>query len=110
LILCFLVIAQSFAQEEPRSLRLGINYAIGKQQIFPYNSPDYSYNIDGYKIQINYPVRRSGAFSYELQLEPGIYSAKHQLLNEFFVQPKDGSDFLEQREIFTGEKTITEYI
>ena len=45
-----------------------------------------------------------------MQLEPGIFSAKHQLLNEFFVQPKDGADYLEQREIFTKEKTITEYI
>lgn len=101
---------KSLAQENSRSLRLGINYAIGKQEIFPYNSPDYSYNINGYKVQINYPFRKSGVFSYELQIEPGIYSAKHQLLNEFFVQPEDGPDYLEQREIFTKEKVITEYV
>jgi hypothetical protein len=39
-----------------------------------------------------------------------MYSARHKLLNEYYVQPKDGTDYLEQREIFTKEKTITEYV
>ncbi len=110
LILLILRTRNSFAQENTRSLRLGINYVVGKQQIFPYNSPDYIYNIKGYKIQFTYPLKNPGVVSFELQLEPGIFSARHQLLNEFFVQPEDGADFLEQREIFTKEKTITEYV
>jgi hypothetical protein len=59
---------------------------------------------------LNYPVGKSRVIGYELQLEPGIYKARHQLLNEYYVQPKDGADYLEQREIFSREKIITEYV
>lgn len=103
------MISQLYAQDESRLLRFGVNYGIGKQQLFPFNSLDYSYNINGYKVLINFPVNKSKVFSYELQLEPGIYSARHQLLNEYYVQPKEGPDYLEQRERFTKEITITEY-
>ena len=104
-----LLVSQSFAQEENRPIRLGINYGIGTQQIFPYYNTNYNYDIKGVKAQINYPLRKTRVISYELQLEPGIYFAKHQLLNESFVQPRDGVDYLAQREIFIKEKIITEY-
>jgi hypothetical protein len=100
---------QLLAQEQSRSIRIGLDYGTGKQPFFPFSSPDYNYRVNGYKILINYPLKRSKRFAYELQIEPGIYSAKHQLLNEYFVQPKDGADYLEKREIFMREKTIMEY-
>ena len=31
------------------------------------------------------------------------------MLNEYYVQPEDGDDYLLQREIYTQEKTIMEY-
>jgi hypothetical protein len=107
-VISILLTSQSFAQEKTRSVRLGFNYGIGKQQFFPFNSSDYSYNVRGYKIMINYPIKKA-RISYELQLEPAVYSAKHQLLNEYYVQPKEGADYLQQRERFTKEKTISEY-
>jgi hypothetical protein len=97
------------AQEEGKSFRIGVNYSIGKQPFFPFSSADYSYKVNGYKFLINYPLKKAKRISYELQIEPGIYFAKHKLLNEYFIQPKDGADYLELREIFTKEKTITEY-
>src|SRR5665648_737109 len=100
LALNILLISQSYAQEESRLIRLGISYGIGQQQLFPFNSHDYSYNVKGYKFLINYPGKQSGVFSYELQLEPGIYFAKHQLLNEYYIQPKEGADYLEQRDLY----------
>ena len=96
----------SYAQDNQQRIKFGLSYGIGTQQIFPYNSRDYIYNVSGYRIQVNRTIKIRGAFTFELQFEPGIYIAKHRLLNEFFVQPKD----LEQREIFTREKTITEYV
>jgi hypothetical protein len=105
-----LVTLQLNAQDESKSLRIGVNYSIGKQPFFPFNSPDYTYKVSGYKLLINYPIKKTKSFSYELQIEPGIYSAKHKLLNEFFIQPKDGTDYLALREIFAKEKTITEYV
>lgn len=109
LVFNILVSLQLKAQEESKSLRLGIDYSMGKQPFFPFSSRDYSYKVNSYKVLINYFLRKTKRFSYELQIEPGIYFAKHQLLNEYFIQPKDGADYLELREIFTKEKTITEY-
>lgn len=110
LLINILLSLQLFAQEESKSLRIGLNYGIGKQPFFPFSSPDYKYDLNGYKFMINYPLKKSKKFSYELQVEPGIYSARHQLLNEYFIQPKAGTDYLELREIFTKRKTITEYV
>jgi Lipid A 3-O-deacylase (PagL) len=110
LVIHFIFILFAYSQEVPRNLRLGFNYEIGNQQFFPFDSPDYSYKVNGYKLFINYPLKNSGKFRYELQLEPGIYSSQHKLLNEFYVQPKEGSDYLEQREIFTKDKSISEYV
>ncbi len=110
LIITILLISQTNAQDQQSTLRIGINYGIGKQQIFPYNSPNYRYDVKHYNVLVNFSIRKSKVFSYELQFEPGIYSAKHQLLEETFMQPKDGADYLEKRKIFTKEKTITEYV
>jgi hypothetical protein len=104
-----LVILKINGQEVTHSIRTGISFGTGKQPFFPFTSPDYSYKVNGYKVLINYHLKTVKRISYELQIEPGIYSARHQLLNEYFIQPKDGPDYLEQREIFKKEKTITEY-
>jgi hypothetical protein len=101
-------LSQATAQDTARIIRLGFTYAIGSQQCFPYNDPDYNYSFNGYKLLINYPLK-TGVFSYELQLEPSVYVASHQLLNEYYIQPEDGDDYLLQREIYTREKTIMEY-
>lgn len=108
-IIGFLICSQSFAQGESRALRFGIGYGVGKQQIFPYNNSDYSHNVHGYKALINYPVKKTGRFTYELQVEPGIYVARHRLLNKFFIQPDKGANYLELRDLFSQERTITEY-
>jgi hypothetical protein len=110
LVIYFLVVSNSYAQEKNRLFRLGVNYGIGKQEIFPFDSPDYSYSVNSYKVLINYPIKKSGVLSYELQLEPGIYLAKHRLLNEYFIQPDQGADYIERRELLKKEKTITEYV
>ena len=109
LVVNILMISQLYGNEEVRELRVGMTYGIGKQQLFPFNSPDYKYNVNGFQGLMNYPLKRKGVFSYELQFEPGIFSARHQLLNEFYIQPNRGTDYLEQRVILTKEKTITEY-
>jgi len=100
----------SFSQEKNRSFRTGVMYTIGTQQAIPFNSKDYTYDVRGYKAVINRQLWQKGIFSYELQFEPGIYKASHQLLNEYFVQPDYGPDYMELREIYTQEKRIMEYV
>jgi hypothetical protein len=108
LLIFFLSASQTFAQDTTRLIRLGFTYSRGSQQCFPYNDPDYNYSFNGYKLLFNYPLK-TGVFCYELQLEPSIYKASHQLLNEYYIQPEAGDDYLLQREIYTQEKTIMEY-
>lgn len=86
-----------------------MNLSLGKQHFFPYNSTDYIYNPTGYKFLINRPLR-TGKLNLEIQFEPSLYRAKHQLLNEGFVQPDYGPDYLLKRVIYMKPKIITEYV
>jgi hypothetical protein len=101
--------SQSYGQGERRSKKIGLDYGIGTQQIFPFNDPDYALYLRGYKGLVNFTLREPGKFSYELQFEPGIYLATHKLLNASFITPEFGPDYLQQREIFTKETSIKEY-
>lgn len=98
----------SYGQEVGKKQRIGFSVCAGSQQIFPYNNPDYMYNVKGIKGVLNRQLKNKNYFTIELQIEPGLYIARHKLLNEFFLQPKDGADYLEQRIRFTTERTITE--
>ncbi len=98
------------AQKRDKSRHAGIMYTTGTQQAFPFNSADYTYDIRGIKAVMNLEAARSGMFSFEVQAEPGVNRATHQLLNEYFVQPDFGPDYLDKREEYTKEKTITEYV
>jgi hypothetical protein len=98
----------SYGQETGKKQRIGFSVCAGSQQIFPYNSPDYTHNFKGIKGVLNRQLKNKNHLTIELQIEPGLYIARHQLLNEFFLQPKDGADYLEQRIRFTTERTITE--
>ena len=110
IVFCVLSFSSASSAEGKRPIRIGFGFGTGKQPFFPFSSPDYSYKVQGYKILLNYRIKESGTFCYELQAEPGIYFADHRLLNEFFIQPKAGTDYLELRKRFMAEKRITEYV
>ena len=103
---------QGRAQQEENfrgPLSLGIAYGSGSQQTFPFNSANYNYEYKSFRILFNYRVLEFANWKLEITVEPGLYSAQHQLLNEYYVQPKHGSNYLELRESLVMEKTITEY-
>ncbi len=111
ILLCFFVKmnAQNELQKHGK-LKLGFNFGFGTQESFPFNSKDYSYDVQFYKIQINYLLKQRTKWNFELHIEPGYYLAKHQLLNKYYVRPDWGDDYLEKREEFTKEKNINEYV
>ena len=92
-----------------QKLWLGLNYGQASRNTFIYESSDYSYRSQFLKLQLNYLLLMKKKFSYELHLEPGIYFSEHQLLNQWFIQPKSGGDYLEQRNRFTQERKFNEY-
>lgn len=114
IILFFFVIfgLSSFAQETrilDKKFWLGINYGLASRNSFIYKSPDYLYRNRFLKVQANYLLFTKNRFGYELHIEPSIYFCEHQLLNESFIQPKAGEDYLEQRDKFTQRREFTEY-
>jgi len=103
------VSAQDTTQKNEK-VRLGFNYGFGTQQSYPFNSKDYTYDVEFYKIQVNYLISKKRKWSFEINVEPSIYINEHQLLNKYYVQPNDGDDYLEKREEFTQLKQLNEYV
>jgi len=104
------VLSQKVSQKEHKELRLGFNYGQAKQETFPFDSPDYQYNSQFYKLQINFKLADKRKWRFELNLEPAYYLVTHKLLNKYYVRPDYGEDYLEKREEFTKEKNINEYV
>lgn len=109
LVAILLVPARAQALDDPWAWRVGIGYGRATQQAFPLNDRDYRYETRGYKLFVNRRLMEGGAFGLELQLGPSIYAARHRLVNPYYVQPKDGPDYLAQRARFTREQAIREY-
>jgi hypothetical protein len=108
IIISLFIVSVSHAQETSRDIRFGFGFLIGKQNIFPFNDLNYSHSQRGYRLQFNFPLR-TGKLSFELQFEPSVYIAEHQLLNPYFIQPSDAPDYLHQREYYTQHRTITDF-
>jgi len=97
-------------QFKSHRIRLGYNTGFGTQESFPFNSPDYSYDVQFYKFQFNYLTSQRPKWSFEINLEPSYYRVEHQLLNKYYVRPEEYDDYIEKREEFTKLKTINEYV
>ncbi len=96
--------------QEANKIRLGFNSGFGTQESFPFDSNDYTYDVQFYKLQFNYLVIQRTKWNFEVNIEPSYYLAEHQLLNKFYVRPDQGDDYLEKREEFTTKKNINEYV
>jgi hypothetical protein len=102
-------VARAQALDDPGAWRVGLGSGRATQQAFPLNDRDYRYQATGYKLFFNRPLLEGGAFGLELQLGPSIHAARHRLVNPYYVQPKEGPDYLAQRARFTQERAIREY-
>ncbi len=99
----------SFSQDNNSKFKIGFNYGFGETNKFPFSTDDYTYDIQFYKIQLNYLWFEKGKFDFEINIEPSYYRSEHQLLNKYFVTPDD-PDYEEKREEFTQLKTMNEYV
>ncbi len=106
--ICSLFLSLQFIKAQERKIYLGLNYGRATQNSFPLNDPDYSYDNQYLKVQINYPLTFKENFNFELLIEPSVYFANHQLLNEQFVLPTT-ENYLELREKFTKRRAFEEY-
>ena len=112
-ILVLLCLALSFplsAQENANRIRIGMNYGQGSQEFLPIKNKSYAYDTEFYKLQLNYLLFTKRKWSFELNVEPGIYKTEHQLLNEKYIQPGSFEDVEELRELYTTLRNFEEYV
>ena len=106
LLYCFLMnFCLIFSQEMKQNIAFGIGYGIGNE----IKNSDYTYTNRYLKGQFYYTFKTTKNFRLELLLQPEINFATHQLLNLYFVTPKE-PDFEAKREVYTKLKNIREYI
>ena len=113
LIIAMCLVSYVKAQEDSESknkMKIGFNFGYGRQESFPFNSNNYSYDLRFYKIQLNYSLIDKRRWVFEINVEPSFYNNEHQLLNEFYVQPNFGDDFIEQRIEYVKKKQLNEYV
>lgn len=89
--------------------RVGVNVGTASHRHFPFEKGDYAYANHSIKFQYNRHWIQKRKLSYEILIEPSIYFANHQLLNQNYIQPGRGPDYLEQRERFIQPRSFTEY-
>ena len=91
-------------------LSVSLRYGMGSQQAFPFGSPNYEYQSRFYKLEMLVTLHSSRRWQMEFQLEPAFFQSQHRLMNPYYVQPKHGRDYLEQRVVLAEERTLQEYV
>lgn len=108
IIFVFLLLMSSnvfFGQDTISKYTIGFHHGFGSE----FKNRDYSFTNNYYKIAINYKLKETKNFKYEVVLQPEINFATHQLLNFYFITPDD-PNYIEKREKFTKLKEINQYV
>ena len=111
--LTIVIIANSFvgnAQIKKENLKLGFTYGTGSQNKFPFNDKDYTHDVTFYKTQINYRVKDTQKWAFEVNSEPSYNVVEHQLLNRYYIKPSDADNYQELTELYMQKRTIKEYV
>jgi len=93
------------AQEKENRFAVGFNYGFGSE----FKNRNYTFENHFYKGQIQYLLKKTKHFQYEILVQPEVNFGKHQLLNFYFVKP-DTPDYLEKRAEYTKLKNVHEYV
>ena len=94
-----------YAQDKDDRIKFGLAYGLGNE----FENKNYTYTNQYFKLQLYYEIKDTKNFKYEFVLQPEFNSAKHQLLNLYFVEPDD-PDYLSKREKYTKLKNVKEYV
>jgi hypothetical protein len=104
-IVLLLFFLKSQSQEKKQHFQLGFNYGFGSE----IKNSNYSYTNQYFKLELNYLLKKTKSFQYEIVLQPEINFATHQLLNLYFVKPSE-ANYQQKRDDYTKLKNIREYI
>ncbi len=89
---------------------LGVAYGRGSQQEFPFNSNNYKYRAEFFKLQVFRTLKEGEKWGLEAVAEPSYYRVDYQVLNKFSIRPDQGDNYLELRELYTQPRVINEYV
>ena len=77
-----------YGQEMSR-YKIGLSYGFGVNEKFPFSNDDHNYDIQFYKIQMNYLAKKIGKFNFEINIEPSYHVGEYyQETLFFFLQKK----------------------
>ncbi len=93
-----------------QKLHLGLNYGIGTQSIFPFNSGSYIYDIHYLKLHLGLPFKKNDKWSMSWQIEPSYFSATHQLTNRWYKLDERDDIYARKIDQFSEPKKIREYV
>ena len=100
------------AQDSKKGLfnikKVGFLYNNANDKNFIFNSKDFSYSTNTYKLQAFYNLGTWKSLKFELILQPQMQILEHQLLNKQFVLPSE-ENYQEKRTEFTNPKTMHLY-
>ena len=81
------------AQDSKKGLfnikKVGFLYNNANDKNFIFNSKDFSYSTNTYKLQAFYNLGTWKSLKFELILQPQMQILEHQLLNKQFVLPSE---------------------
>ena len=93
------------SQENRYSKSVSLHVGFGKE----FNAQDYTFTNQYYKLQLNYLIKNTKSFTYELVIATELNLATHQLINPYFIT-SDYPDYIRKREYFTKKLNINQYI
>jgi hypothetical protein len=107
-ILSLFSLSKTNAQDTINKISIGFFYGNGSEDRFPFNSKDYTHEVSIFKVQLNYNLKQKNNWSNQLFIAPEYSKSKHQLINKYFIKHSDSENYLELRELYSKERTISE--
>jgi hypothetical protein len=103
--LVFIFIFNALYGQVNKPYSVGLYFGFGNE----FKNNNYTYTNQYYKLQLNYLIKNTKCFKYELVIQPEFNLVTHQLINPFFITPDD-PDYIEKRERFSKMYTINQYV
>jgi hypothetical protein len=104
-VLVFIFIFNALYGQVNKDYSVGFYYGFGNE----FKNRDYTFNNQYYKVQLNYLIKQTKTFRYELVIQPELNLAWHQLINSYFITPVD-HDYIKRRERFSKVNSVNQYI
>ena len=107
LVICICIFSGSVVRSQSVFRPTSIGFAVGTGSEF--KNRNYSHSAEFVKLELLYPLMKKKSIGLELLIQPEFNSAKHQMLNLFFVKP-EMPNYEDLRALYSQNRTVNSYI